>query len=820
MGWLRARSRAIIAAALFLSLLAVYQLNGDLLVTHDATSNVYLPLSVLSEGNVSFTPREVPFMFIWELHAGGKNEATEVRRFDETIESLWKSGELRVREPRYQLVPSRHEGVYVDSFGLGAGLTALPGFAVLQFFAGSLAERPKLLFYAAKFVASAAVAGSAVFVFLTAAQLVSTRAAAAVALIYGLGTCVWSTSSQTLMQHGPNELFLAMSIYFFVRARGASVNHPSARPLAKGEKGQKVVHRQHPALTAAAAASGAAAVLCRPTSAIVVLAMAAYLLWVDRKALVVFALAGAPFAMALAAYNAYYLGSPLSFGQMEFAEWLARGKTGSPEVWQTPLWLGATGHLVSPSRGLLVFSPFFVFVAWGLWLVWRQKELGVLRPLSLAALAILCVESKHFDWWSGWSYGYRHIVDLTPLLALFLAPVVERLPKHKWLLAVFAVLVGWSVGVQLLGATAFNGVEWNNRLAYQVYLPGRDEPVTVLDEKRAREMLTSPAAWVAPVELNIDNPKNRYRLWSLRDNQILCYLQHFREGRSRRVEMGKRLYEDADPGRALAATYFFLAHALERIGHGAAAQIHYQKTLELDPRIINAHVERGTLLAKEGRDAEALAEFERTLELEPKYAVARLNIAAILMRQGRYEQAIPYLRAGLRESPFSQKFHGRLAVSLDETGKTSEAIEHYIDALRGPGDDPNLRGRLAGALARLGRTREAVEAYRAVVRLDPHAYRAATELAWILATSAEAALRDGTEALDRARAACRESNNQYAPALDALAAAYAESGQYNDAVRVATWAVEAARAAGDKVLATAIEARLDLYRQRQPYRAA
>ena len=66
---------------------------------------------------------------------------------------------------------------------------------------------------------------------------------------------------------------------------------------------------------------------------------------------------------ALATYNTYFLGSPFRFGQSEAGHALALEKTGLPGVWQTPLWDGAAGLLLSPSRGLFFFSPFLLLAA-------------------------------------------------------------------------------------------------------------------------------------------------------------------------------------------------------------------------------------------------------------------------------------------------------------------------------------------------------------------------------------------------------------------------------------------------------------------------
>jgi len=105
---------------------------------------------------------------------------------------------LVCRGPRYLVVPTKHEGVYVSTFGPGPGLFALPVMIVLDLFTGDIAAHPQTLWHGAKFAASVAVAGSVVFVFFAALAFTGRWQALAVALAYGLGTSVWSISSQAL----------------------------------------------------------------------------------------------------------------------------------------------------------------------------------------------------------------------------------------------------------------------------------------------------------------------------------------------------------------------------------------------------------------------------------------------------------------------------------------------------------------------------------------------------------------------------------------------------------------------------------------------
>jgi hypothetical protein len=255
---------------------------------------------------------------------------------------------------------------------------------------------------------------------------------------------------------------------------------------------------------AAAGFAFAVAAACRPTSAVVAL-VAAIVHASERRVLVAYVLGGLPVALLLLGYNLYYFGSPFEFGQVAAGAEVARMKTGSSDLWQTPLWLGAAGLLLSPSRGLLVYTPFLAAAFVGAVLAWRDPKYARLRFLTVAVPALWLPSFLWFDWWGGWSYGYRPIVDSAPLLALLCVPAVDRLALSPLWKAAFAAAVAWSLFVQLLGVLAYTPWQWNARAL--------DASGTVA---------------------NIDSPGYRYRLWSLHDSQIGYLIANFEEARAAR----------------------------------------------------------------------------------------------------------------------------------------------------------------------------------------------------------------------------------------------------------------------------------------------
>ena len=93
-----------------------------------------------------------------------------------------------------------------------------------------------------------------------------------------------------------------------------------------------------------------------------------------------------------------------------------------------------------------------------------------------------------------------------------------------------------------------------------------------------------------------------------------------------------------------------------------------------------------------------------------------------------------------------------------------------------------------------------------------------TDLAWTLATSPDADIREPGEAVRLAERAASLTNRQNVRVLDTLAAAYAAAGQFAHAVVTQEDTLDLARRAGVDQVATLIRARLELYRQGRPFR--
>jgi hypothetical protein len=500
------------AALIFLLLLAAYLANGDFLPGNDATGSVRLAGKLVSKHRFLFTPEEDPFMFEWHVKTPEGERYAHFHSWQsslngEPIRRVYRRGDLSRPDPNYYLMKTRHAGVYANRYGVGAALFAVPFVAAVYPFARDLYDRPSagILWFTTKVAASCAVAASAVLLFLAALPWLRPTTAVWLALAYGLGTCVWSSSSQALWQHGPMEFFLALGTYFLLQ-------------------------RERPHAAYWVGLSYALAFVCRPTAAVVVVAAAIYYLVCDRRALLRFVAAGLPVALLLAAYNLHVFGTLIVLGQVGVGAG-AGSVAAASHLFQTSLGQGLGAILLSPSRGLLVFSPVLLVAFWGFVRIFRDSRFPALRPVGLAALA-LCLVVACWDIWSGgWTYGPRLLADAGTLLAFLAIPVAEEIRHSRVRAVAFGVCLTWSVAVQVVGAFAYDVVGWNERVLFVVTEPGKERPLLFTDPDEARREAWAHGGSIQKRKVDVDSKEGRPRLWSIRDSQILYYFEHFFEAR-------------------------------------------------------------------------------------------------------------------------------------------------------------------------------------------------------------------------------------------------------------------------------------------------
>lgn len=262
-----------------------------------------------------------------------------------------------------------------------------------------------------------------------------------------------------------------------------------------------------------------------------------------------------------------------------------------------------------------------------------------------------------------------------------------------------------------------------------------------------------------------------------------------------------------------AEAHYNLGRLLVEQGHVNDAIAHYEKAAVINPADAETQNNLGVTLFGIGRADEAIAHYRKALQIWPDYGEASCNLAAALIAKGDFDGAIAQYTACLRAIPDQEEARYNLASALLRKGRTDEAIIQYQKVLQMHPESADAHANLGSAWLAKGRVRDAMSEYTNALRISPENLAALSNLAWLLATSTDPSLRNGSEAVrlaERADSASSRSEN-HATVLRILAAAYAEAGEFAEAKEAAQNALQAANMEGNTALVDALESDLALY---------
>jgi len=217
-------------------------------------------------------------------------------------------------------------------------------------------------------------------------------------------------------------------------------------------------------------------------------------------------------------------------------------------------------------------------------------------------------------------------------------------------------------------------------------------------------------------------------------------------------------------------------------GHFEKAIDDYTEAIDVNPQLASAYRNRGVLQARQNRNEAAIADYTRALALHPQYGRALFNRGNAWGRQGECESALEDFNAAIKIDPsFATAWYGR-------------GLAHE----------------------KLGRYQKAIEDYQEAIRLEPRHASAHNNLAWILSTCPDDAIRNSALAIEHARQACQLTAYERANHLGTLAAAHAEAGEFDNAYDLQKQSLALTTSGLERLPS---EKRLNLYRLHQPFRS-
>jgi tetratricopeptide (TPR) repeat protein len=240
-----------------------------------------------------------------------------------------------------------------------------------------------------------------------------------------------------------------------------------------------------------------------------------------------------------------------------------------------------------------------------------------------------------------------------------------------------------------------------------------------------------------------------------------------------------------------------------------------------------AHNSLGDLFLRRGELDSAISHFEIALEIRSRNAAAHYNfggalienkLGSALARKGRLSEAIGHYEKAVKLRPDYGDPYFNLGSALFQQGRTDEAIAQWQKALATQPNDAGFHTALGTAFLKKGLQKDAIAEYEHATRIFPRDFVARNNLAWLLATSSDASIRDGKRAIEVAEQTVQLSSGKDANYLRTLAAVYSEVGRFSEAIAVAQQAAAIATMQGKTEVANRLKKDLVLYQEQMPLR--
>jgi tetratricopeptide (TPR) repeat protein len=172
--------------------------------------------------------------------------------------------------------------------------------------------------------------------------------------------------------------------------------------------------------------------------------------------------------------------------------------------------------------------------------------------------------------------------------------------------------------------------------------------------------------------------------------------------------------------------------ALEQLGrHEEAAQA-LERAAEIQPNRIDLHGAAGSKWAMAGNPYRAAAAFRRVIALDARIAAAHSGLATALAHTGAIDEALAASKRALELAPNDASAHGSHAVVLDRAGRLEESVAAFERAAKRQPSFPDYYGHRATVLERLERFDQALDVYRQGCRACPNDARLFSNLSSLL----------------------------------------------------------------------------------------
>jgi tetratricopeptide (TPR) repeat protein len=240
------------------------------------------------------------------------------------------------------------------------------------------------------------------------------------------------------------------------------------------------------------------------------------------------------------------------------------------------------------------------------------------------------------------------------------------------------------------------------------------------------------------------------------------------------------------------------------------------QALKIDATDVSSLLMRSGLLAADGKTEEARADVEKALRLRPDVPQVILMKSRLAAQAGKFGEAIGDIQLLLRSDPKNKEYRLQLALYLVADKRPRRALEILTSLVDDYPKDADILRIRADTYLSINKHKEAIADYEEALKIDPEDTGVLNNLAWVLATSENAELRDAKRSIELGTKACELTDYKKPHILSTLASGYAEAGDFETAIKWSTKAVEL----GEGEIKEQLGKELESYKQKKPWREA
>jgi tetratricopeptide (TPR) repeat protein len=240
----------------------------------------------------------------------------------------------------------------------------------------------------------------------------------------------------------------------------------------------------------------------------------------------------------------------------------------------------------------------------------------------------------------------------------------------------------------------------------------------------------------------------------------------------------------------------------------------FTRAIEIDATNFTAYLDRAGAYAKKGDYPRAVADYNECIKLGPSSDIAFLGRGLAHTANGDVSEAIVDFNQCLRLNPANVMAYASRANAFDHTGQMQKAIADYTEALTLSRQDIGMLADRGWDYFILGQFSNATKDLEEAISINPNDSHALNNLAWLRATCPVDSFRDGKKAVELATKACHLTDWKKSWCLDTLAAACAESADFDNAVKYQKRAMEMTDV--KKEASDTMQKRLNLYVAQKP----